>query len=323
MDRAQEIKNKYLTARVRSEAQRKAAAARMKARTAGSSSYGSIQARIRAEALKRAKSATGAISAKPVATTVKRFEENPRTLVVGQWNEHEFKVSPTLIRGFSALKIKASSETEDVTDGAEKYVKFKNGNPSEVNLTVHLNKSLGCDVETEAMAFLDDASAGATGYFYIAGKKLVTCQLMLTDASIGEFALSPDGVWLSAEIQLTMKKASKDDGSLAGAAPAPAASSGGGGGGGSKKTSVKKTSTTTSKKATVVAAAKTTASAVKTVAYTVKKVASPIVSTVKSAVSAISKAVSKAKKVTPKTTTAKKVTAVKVKSKASTKKKKK
>lgn len=44
---------------------------------------------------------------------------------IGSWNGHSFTVSPTLIRGFTGLTIKGSSETEDKTSNSQKYVSRK------------------------------------------------------------------------------------------------------------------------------------------------------------------------------------------------------
>lgn len=151
---------------------------------------------------------------------------------IARWNNHTFEVSPGLIRGFTGLQIKGSSETEDKEISKEKFVTRKNAKPTEISLTVNLNALLGCDVRSEAMQFIADAKAGATGYFYIGDKKLVTCQLMLTEASISETQITAKGKWVTAQVQLSFKQASKDDGTTS----APAATGGGGGysgGGGS------------------------------------------------------------------------------------------
>ena len=48
---------------------------------------------------------------------------------VGKWNSHTFVVSPNVIRSFTGLTIKGSSETEDKESGNQKYVSRKNGKP--------------------------------------------------------------------------------------------------------------------------------------------------------------------------------------------------
>lgn len=132
---------------------------------------------------------------------------------VAKWNNHTFEVSPGLIRGFTGLQIKGSSETEDKEINKEKFVTRKNAKPTEISLTAVLNALLGCDVRNEAMQFVADAKAGKTGYFYIGNKKLMTCQLMLTEADVSETQITASGKWVSAQVQLSFKQASKDDGS--------------------------------------------------------------------------------------------------------------
>lgn len=149
---------------------------------------------------------------------------------VGKWNSHTFVVSPNVIRSFTGLTIKGSSETEDKETGGQKYVSRKSGKPAEISLTVLLSALTGNDVRNEALAFVDEARRGSQGYFYVGGKKLVTCQLMLTDASISETQIASNGVWVGCKVQLTFKQSGKYDGES----------------GGSKKTSVKKKTTTSS-----------------------------------------------------------------------------
>ena len=163
---------------------------------------------------------------------------------VGKWNSHTFVVSPNVIRSFTGLTIKGSSETEDKETGGQKYVSRKSGKPAEISLTVLLSALTGNDVRNEALAFVDEARRGSQGYFYVGGKKLVTCQLMLTDASISETQIASNGVWVGCKVQLTFKQSGKYDGESGGS------SSGGGSSGcssgGSKKTSVKKKTTPSS-----------------------------------------------------------------------------
>ena len=153
---------------------------------------------------------------------------------IASWNGHSFTVSPKLIRGFTGLTIRGSSETEDKTSDGQKYVSRKNSNPSEITLTAELNALTGCDVKNEALKFVDEARSGAKSYFYMGGKKLITCQLMLTEASVSETVIAPNGTWISCKVQLTMKQCTKNDGTL-------------GSSSGSRKTSIKKTSHTKTK----------------------------------------------------------------------------
>lgn len=243
---------------------------------------------------------------------------------IASWNGHSFTVSPKLIRGFTGLTIKGSSETEDKTSDGQKYVSRKNSNPSEITLTAELNALTGCDVKNEALKFVDEARSGAKNYFYMGGKKLITCQLMLTEASVSETTIAPNGTWISCKVKLTMKQCAKYDGSSSSSSPSSSSSSSGSGSSsGSKKTSTKKTSTTTTKKTTTAAVVGAVAGAVTAVATTVKKAvsaatstASKVTSALKSAVSAVN-AAKKTSSTTKKTSVVSKVTtAVKNKVKA-------
>lgn len=140
---------------------------------------------------------------------------------IGRWNNHVFEVAPNVIRGFGNLTIKGSSETDEKATGGQKYVSRKNGNPAEVGVTAILSALTGCDVQAEALTFVDEARLGANGYFYIGGKKLMTCPLMLTDAVVSEAVIAINAAWISCEVKLTLKQCGKYDGE-----------SGGSGGGG-------------------------------------------------------------------------------------------
>ena len=158
---------------------------------------------------------------------------------IGSWNGHAFTVSPNLIRSFTGLTIRGSSETEDKTGDGQKYVARKNSNPAEVSLTAELSALTGCDVQNEALQFVDEARAGAQNYFYLSGKKLIPCQLMLTEASVSETQIAPGGKWISCKVKLTMKQCAKYDGTSSGSGGSSSAS----GSSGSKKSSVRTSST--------------------------------------------------------------------------------
>lgn len=232
---------------------------------------------------------------------------------IGRWNGHKFEVSSSLIRSFTGLQIKGSSETEDKEDGSQKYVSRKKGKPVEVSFTIHLNARLGCNVRSEALKFVSEARAGKKDYFYVGNKKLVTCQLMLTDATVKEIGLINKGTWTQADVQVTMKQCSKNGGTSGGGSGSGGGGGGGGGGGnGSKKVSVKKTSTTTTKSTNIVQkiaegvknVATKVVNGVKKAVTTVKNVltgktsvASAVTSAVKAGVSAVKKVVTAAKAV--------------------------
>ncbi len=209
--------------------------------------------------------------------------------VIGKWNNHTFEVSSHVVRGFTGLTIRGSSEIEDKTSNSEKYVSRKNANPTEISLTVGLNALTGCDVRNEAMAFVEDARCGAKGYFYIGGKKLVTCQLMLTEASVDETEISAGGKWTKCSVKLTMKQCTKIDGSTGGTG----SSGSGGGSSGGGSSAKKKSSTKKSVKKTSVIGA--VAGAVAGIAGAVVAVASKA-GALKSAVSSVKKVQNNAKK---------------------------
>lgn len=159
----------------------------------------------------------------------------------GRWNNHVFTVSPKVIRGFTGLTVKGSSETEDMESGSQYHIARKAGQPAEVSLTVNLSALTGCKVREEAMALVSDARAGAHNYFYVGGKKLMNCELMLTQAHVENVIISPKGVWVSADVQLTLQQCGGNEGGFGGGTPVNqkntggTSGAGGGGGGGSKK----------------------------------------------------------------------------------------
>lgn len=135
---------------------------------------------------------------------------------MGAWNGHSFTVSPQVIRSFADLSISASSETSDKKEGSQGIVAWKNGNAAEVSFSVTLSALTGCDVRTEALQFIDEARSGAKDYFYVGGQKLLTCQLMLTDAQVSDTVLAPSGVWVSCKVSLSFKQCTKYDGEKGG-----------------------------------------------------------------------------------------------------------
>lgn len=222
---------------------------------------------------------------------------------IGSWNGHSFVVSPTLIRGFTGLTIKGSSETEDKTSNSQKYVSRKNSKPSEITLTVEPNAMTGCDVKNEALKFVDEARCGANNYFYLSGKKLISCKLMLTEASISETVIAPNGTWVSCKVKLTMKQCAKYDGTSSGSSSGSSSSSGGSSGSSSssKKTSTKTSATKTmvSKAVAFVKSTQAAAKSASTAASSAKAKITKVVNAVNKAkaTSALSKVKSAVKKV--------------------------
>ena len=155
---------------------------------------------------------------------------------IGNWNGHVFEVSDRLIRGFTELSINGGCETTEKNTNEQKYVERKYGNAQSISLVVGLNALLGVnDVQGEAMQLVAEAEAGATAYFYLGSRKLVSCQMMLTRADVVEIVTAPGrgDRWISCNVRITLQQASDNDGSI----PASDAGegSGGGGGGGSGK----------------------------------------------------------------------------------------
>ena len=149
---------------------------------------------------------------------------------IGRWHNHKFVISSKVIRGFTDLNIKASSETEDKESGNQKYVSRKNGKPTEISMTVELQERLGCDVRKETGTFLDEARDGTKDYFYVGKNKLVACMLMLTEASVSDIGMTPKGKWTKATIKLTMKQCGPSGGGAASSDSGDSGNSGGGSG---------------------------------------------------------------------------------------------
>ena len=163
---------------------------------------------------------------------------------IGSWNGFIFEVSPTRVRGFKGLTIRGGSETEEKVSGKYKYVERLNGSPTEVTIEVYLNAYLGCDVRDEAMAFVNAATEGEKNYFYVAGKKLLPVQLMLTGAEVTETEHAPTGEWVSCRINLTMKQCEKYPKGSSGSGGSSSSGNGSSGSSQPKKETVKQQSWT-------------------------------------------------------------------------------
>ena len=135
---------------------------------------------------------------------------------MAKWNNHKFQVSSSVIRGFTGLTIKGSAETEDKKKNKSGYVSRKKSKPTEISLTIHLDARTGCNVRSEAMDFVKEAKSGASGYFYIGTKKLVSYKLMLTDADVKQIQLTSNAKWVCADVALTLKQCSKSGESSSG-----------------------------------------------------------------------------------------------------------
>ena len=154
------------------------------------------------------------------------FSTSNSSNILLEWNGHQFYVTPTKVVGYKSLQITASCETEDETNGGNKYVKKKNDGGYEVKFTAILDKRLGVsDVRAIAMHLAEDARTGAKSYVYNNGSKLFTPQMMGTGATVKNIVTAPNGTWISAEVDMTLKQCSKGDGSSS-----PESPPGGGGG---------------------------------------------------------------------------------------------
>lgn len=160
---------------------------------------------------------------------------------MGRWGGHKFVISSNLIYSFKTLQIKGASEMENDKDDKEGYVKRKCAKPTEVTFSLNLNAYAGCDVRALSTAFVESARAGKTDYFYVGGKKLTPCKLMLTDCTAKDVEIARNGQWTKAEVSLTMKQCSKNE-STNTAAPNP----GGSASNGSQKAGVKSSTPVTS-----------------------------------------------------------------------------
>lgn len=146
---------------------------------------------------------------------------------MANWNGHTFEVGSKLIRAFDELKIKGACETTDKNSDKQKYVERKYGEIPEVSMTVHLNALTGVsNVYAEAMQFVQEATDGATAYFYLGGSKLIPAEMMLVEAQVNEVVQAParGDTWISCDVALKFKQGTKGDGASGG---------GGGSGGGS------------------------------------------------------------------------------------------
>ena len=191
-------------------------------------------------------------TAKKSSSAKKQATKNKASSETGRWNGHKFVVSAKLIRGFNGLPIKGSNETEDKKKSGQIYVTRKNGRPAEITMTAHLNAFTGCNVRSEALKFVEQAQKGASDYFYIGNKKLVTYKLLLTDATVKEVQIAYNHTWVNAEVQLTFKQTGVGGTSVNNSSKSNSGggSSGGGGSGsggsysmpGSKKVSTKTSS---------------------------------------------------------------------------------
>lgn len=137
---------------------------------------------------------------------------------IASWGGHRFEVGPGLIRSFTEMTLRGSAEVEEKVSDNQKYVERKAGNGWELTITAVLSAYLGCSVREEALEFANDAKDSRAEYFYMAGKKLVPEKLMLTEASVQDVEIAPNGQWVRANVQLVFKQAERGEGGGTGTA---------------------------------------------------------------------------------------------------------
>lgn len=138
---------------------------------------------------------------------------------IANWNGHTFEISPQLVRSFTDLSIKGACETTEKNTAHQKYVEHKYGEAAQLSLTVPLSVLTGVtDVYGESMEYVQEATDGASAYFYMGSEKLIPAKLMLISAQVVEVELMPGrgDVWVSANVKLTFKQSSKNDGTTGG-----------------------------------------------------------------------------------------------------------
>lgn len=197
----------------------------------------------------------GKLKKKGKSVVKKKTKKKKKTTTsheIGRWGGHKFVISRKKIESFKGLQVKGSSELKDKKNTSQGTVARKGANPTEVSFTIVLNAFTGSGVRDTALKLVDQARSGKTDYFYVGNKKLVSCKLMLTEATVKEPTITQGGKWTSAEVMVTMKQCSKGGSSSGSSSSSSKKSSGSssrsGSSGGSNKTSVRNTSPTTTKK---------------------------------------------------------------------------
>lgn len=133
---------------------------------------------------------------------------------IARWGGHKFEVSSKIIRSFTDLQIKGSCETEQNEDG-DKVERRKGSFPTEISFTIVLNAHAGVDVRNEAMAFVDEAAAGKADYIYVGSYKLVPYRMLLSEATVMEVKIAPNGTWISASVMVILRQSALEGGSSA------------------------------------------------------------------------------------------------------------
>lgn len=149
---------------------------------------------------------------------------------LAQWAGFRFWIDAGSALLFDKLKISAEMETEEQEDQGQKYVTGKSGKPVEVSMNVILNAKLGIDVQAACMEFLEAAKTGQSGALYMAGKRLLPFEIMMTKASTEEIQIAPGGIWVAANVAVTFRQS--ENGTILGGVIERVVQNGGGGSGG-------------------------------------------------------------------------------------------
>lgn len=133
-----------------------------------------------------------------------------------KYGDQRLFVSAKEIKSFKDLKISTSLETEDQDDDNEKYVRRKNVGVTEVSFTVVLSSFAGVNVKAEALAWHSAGKKSDSYYLYLSGEKPFTFRVLMTKVSIENVIIGPGGIWISAEVKVTMKQSTKANGQIKG-----------------------------------------------------------------------------------------------------------
>lgn len=136
----------------------------------------------------------------------KKRKKDPSTHEVAAWWKYRFIVSPNAIMGFKGLQVKASCELESKDNSQSGVAVRKRANPTEISFDAVFCALTGVSPRSEAHDLLIAARGGYQSHLYVGGKKILSCQFMLTDATLQDVEVTPKGKWVSAKMHLTLKQ---------------------------------------------------------------------------------------------------------------------
>ena len=136
----------------------------------------------------------------------KKRKKDPATHEIAAWWKYRFIVSPNAIMGFKGLQVKASCELESKDNSQAGIAVRKRANPTEVSFDAVFCALTGVSPREESHDLLLAAQNGYQSHLYIGGKKIISYQFMLTDATLQDVEVTPKGKWVSAKMHLTMKQ---------------------------------------------------------------------------------------------------------------------